>query len=295
MTNFDTNFHKLYVLVLCLFFVVTGSVSTALADTASSTTAEPVQKPIHVLIVPGHEPNYGGAIFNGLKERNLTVALATDLQQLLAQDPHFQVTMTRNPQGWNPIFSDYFINNWTDIISWEKLAKKTFTSLIAQKVIKKPVSKINPHTAAVNVANRLYGINKWANENNIDITISIHFDDEGSHRYNVPGRYSGFMIYEPVPQYDNYGRSREVAMAVVNRLKELSPVSNLHKQSNGIIDEPDLIAVGEYNTSNVANLLIEYGFIYEKKFTDPKLRAKTLEDLALKTYQALDDYRIQKQ
>ncbi len=277
-----------------MFFIVVGWVSVSLAASSTEPMVAPAEKQIHVLIAPGHEPNFGGTVFKGLKERDLTVALGTEIQKLLEQDPHFQVTMTRDTHSWNPIFSDYFTKNWTAIISWEKAANKTFANLVANKIIKKPISTVAHNTAPINVARRLYGINKWANENNIDVVINIHFDDENYHRRNVPGRYSGFAIYEPAPQYDNYQRSREVAKDLLDRLTEVSQPSTLLSKLGGIIDEPKLIAVGENNTSNAASLVVEYGFIYEKKFTDPKLRAQTLEDLALKTYQALDDYRLQK-
>ncbi len=286
-------FYKSILVVSCVFFVAAGA-PAALADTISDTTTTPAQPPIRVLIAPGHEPNFGGTVFKGIKERNLTVALGKDLQRLLEQDPNFQVTMTRDTHSWNPIFSDYFKNNWTDIISWENAARKTFVNQVAQGMVSKPISAVAHNNAPLSVAYRLYGINKWANENNIDITINIHFDDENYHRRNVPGRYSGFAIYEPAPQYDNSQRSRELAQDLLGRLMETNYPSTLLKRLGGIIDEPHLIAIGENNTSNAASLVIEYGFIYEKKFTDPKLRAQTLADLAMETYQALDDYRIQK-
>ena len=294
MNKYYFTFCRLMALLACLFFVVSGSVSVALVARPSSTLTEPVEKKLRVLIEPGHEPNFGGAAFRGLKERDLTVALGAELQLLLAEDSHFQVVMTRDTGNWNPIFSDYFRKNWSDIISWEKQAKKTFSDLIAKGIIQKPISNVGHNTAPTKVAVRLYGLNKWANEHDFDVTINIHFDDENSHRRNVIGKYSGFAIYQPSPQYDNSERSRELAKYFFSRLTEVSQPSNLLSKFGGIIDEPDLIAIGKNNTSNAASLVIEYGFIYEKKFTDPKLRTKTLEDMALKTYQALDDYRAQK-
>lgn len=296
MTKLYKIFYRLTALLFCLFFVAAGSVSVALATANSSEPiVEPVEKQIRVLIEPGHEPNFGGTVFKGLKERDLTVALGTEIQKLLEQDPHFQVVMTRDTHDWNPIFKDYFKTNWDDIILWEKTTKKTFVDLVTEGIIQKPVSKVSHNTAPTKVATRLFGMNKWANENNFDVTINIHFDDENYHRRNVPGRYSGFAIYQPAPQYDNSERSRELAKDLLDRLVEISRPSTLLKKLGGIIDEPELIAIGANNTSNAASLVVEYGFIYEKKFTDPKLRTKTLQDLALQTYQALDDYRIQKQ
>ena len=41
---------------------------------------------------------------------------------------------------------------------------------------------------------RLYGINKWANENDIDIVIHVHFNDYPGRPRTGSGKYSGFSI-----------------------------------------------------------------------------------------------------
>ena len=284
-----------FIFLFTIFYLLLSSPRVALATESPTSTAVQIERPLRILIEPGHEPNFGGTAFRKLIERDLTVALGAELQQLLAEDPHFQVMMTRDTRDWNPIFSDYFRKNWNAIIAWKNSARKNFNNLIAKGKIRKPVSKVSHNKAPSKVATRLYGMNRWANENNFDVTLNIHFDDENGHRRNVPGRFSGFTIYQHSPQYNNSERSRKLARALLAKLEEVSQPSNLAGHKGGIIDEPMLIAIGENNTSNATSLVIEYGFIYEKKFTDPKLRSKTLEDLARATYQALEDYRTQLQ
>lgn len=295
MININFLNRKILLFITAVFFISTGHVSMAMAAESSTPSIVETNKPLRVLIEPGHEPNFGGTAFRGMKERDLTVELGTLIQNLLADDPHFQVVMTRDTKSWNPIFNDYFRKNWKGITSWQKATKKTFLDSISKGIIQKPISKVGHNKAPTKVATRLFGMNKWANENNMDIVLNIHFDDENSHRRNVQGRYSGFVIYQPSPQYNNSKISQKLAKNLLVRLKEVSSTSNLPGQKGGIIDEPKLIAVGENNTSNAASLVIEYGFIYEKKFTDRKLRTKSLEDLAAKTYEALEDYRVQRE
>ena len=81
------------------------------------------QKKVRILIVPGHEPNYSGAEFNGIKE-DMAVELGQSLQQFLENDPHYQVFITRDMHDWNPIFSNYYKNDWGNIVEWVKASKR---------------------------------------------------------------------------------------------------------------------------------------------------------------------------
>ena len=92
--------------VASVFFVYSVTVSgleqkyqDALSGTMPGATNNPKVK---ILIMPGHEPNYGGAEFGGLKERDMNVDLANDLVQLLKTDPRYGVVVGRDKQEWNP-------------------------------------------------------------------------------------------------------------------------------------------------------------------------------------------------
>ena len=45
---------------------------------------------VRILVVPGHEPDYGGAEFQNVKERDMTVELGQDLQGFLNDNGHYQ-------------------------------------------------------------------------------------------------------------------------------------------------------------------------------------------------------------
>jgi len=247
-------------------------------------------KKVRILIVPGHEPSYGGAELGTLKERDMTVILGKSLQQLLQNNNHYQVFITRDAELWNPSFGTYFKNGWTDIIAWNKAHHREKSHLISLGALKQTVPTVIHNDVPTEVALRLYGITKWANENDIDIIIHIHFNDYNRQSQNGAGKYSGFSIYVPEIQYYNSSTTKAIASSIFRRLAKYNPVSNFPGESTGIIEESDLIAVGVNNTSDAASMLIEYGYIYEQQFTNSSLRDTALKDMAFQTYLGLQDF-----
>jgi N-acetylmuramoyl-L-alanine amidase len=244
---------------------------------------------VRILLVPGHEPDYGGAEFGALKERDMAVELADDLQQILANNNKYQVFVTRSATAWAPEFAEYFKNSWQDIIDWYKAYKKESVNLLSvNSSSNKP--RVYHNSAPQNVAMRLYGITKWANENNIDIVIHIHMNDYSGHASGAAGKYSGFTIYVPEQQYLNSTTTQAIAQSIFHRLVKYSPISDLPGESEGIVYEPDLIAIGANNTADPASMLIEYGYIYEPEFMNPSVRNLALKDLAYQTYLGLQDF-----
>lgn len=253
-------------------------------------TSTTVGQKIRVLIVPGHEPNFGGTEFRGVKERELTVELGQELQLLLQDDPRYQVFITRDSESWETIFDDYFRNNWNDITIWQKAKQQTMLDLIANNHMTPPIATVSHNSAKGDVATRLFGITKWANENSIDLMVHIHLNDNPGHSANAAGKFKGFAIYVPSPQFSRASTSRAIAEAIFTRLSQNNLVSTLEVESGGIIDEPGLIGAGKYNTAEIPSILIEYGYIYESKFLDSTTRSQALNNLAQDTYLGIQDY-----
>ena len=245
---------------------------------------------VRILLVPGHEPDYGGAEFQNLKERNMTVELAEDLQSFLDTNDHYKVFVTRDSYSWSPVFASYFQNNWADIVAWQKASSAEMAHQISIGLKTKSVAVVTHNRTRPDVGLRLYGITKWANENDIDITIHIHFNDDTEHPDGVPGKHSGFAIYIPEHQYFNSSTTKIIAETVYKRLAKYNPVSDMTAESKGIIEDPDLIAVGVNNTANSASMLIEYGYIYQPEFLNPDTQSIALKDLAYQTYLGLQDF-----
>lgn len=247
------------------------------------------QDKVNLLIVPGHEPNFGGAQFGKIKERDMNIDLGNYLNDFLKNNNHYKVTITRDKQNWNPTFSNYFTTNWNAIVAFVDSQKSQMRGLMNVGLIK-PVSGAYHSTVSQDVALRLYGINKWANENDIDIEVHLHFNDYPRRRQSVPGEYSGITIYVPESQYSNSTTTRAIASSVLRRLSRYNAVSDLPKENAGVVEDQDLIAIGSNNNADAASLLIEYGYIYEPQFQDPTIRDMTLKDLAYQTYLGLEDF-----
>ncbi|MBI3634024.1 MAG: N-acetylmuramoyl-L-alanine amidase [Candidatus Yonathbacteria bacterium] len=262
--------------------------ATDLRETFDTVSSE--KKKLRVLIVPGHEPDFGGAEYLNIKERDLNADLALALAQYLVEDGHFEVSMTRGKDGWNPDLQNYFTMNGEDIKAFARAKKEEMARLIGEGKIMR-VSDAVPHNdAPSDVASRLYGINKWANDRKADIIIHIHFNDNTPRRINVPGEHNGFAIYTPERQYSNSQAANEIAQYVFERLSRMFPISSLPAEDKGIVEEQDLIALGSYNSVDGASILIEYGYIYEPQFKVSSVRDMMIKELAFQTYLGLADF-----
>ncbi len=268
--------------------VVSSDGTVTVADLHSDYNTSSSTEKARILIVPGHEPAYGGAQFGSIYERNLVVEIGQDLQQYLQTNNNYEAFITRDTQSWNPTFTDYFNTDWNAIIAWEKTARQNASTLASLGPQTAP--PVNHNSAPANVALRLFGITKWANENSIDLMIHLHLNDYPGHSSKVAGRYSGLVIYIPAQQYANNPTTKAVADAMFKRLSLYNPISNLPIESGGIIDDPELIAVGVGNSADAASMLIEYDYIYESQFVNPKVRSLALKDLAYQTYLGLQDF-----
>jgi len=245
---------------------------------------------IKIMIVPGHEPDYGGAEFGSLKEREFNTILANNLEKFLKANPRYEVFVSRSDDAWHPILKDYFENSWEEIIDWNKSYKSERENLVRVGQFTNKAPSVVHNVAPSGPATRLVGMNKWGKENDVDITIHIHFNDDPAHRYGVPGKFSGFAVYIPEEQYYNSATTKAIAEKVFSRMAKYNPVSDLSGESGGIVESPDLIAIGSNNSIDSASMLIEYGYIYEPQYRNEITRELAIKDLAYQTYLGLQDF-----
>lgn len=248
------------------------------------------RKPVRILLVPGHEPAFGGAEYRGIKERDIALALATQLQAYLGTNQRYEVYLSRDASGWNPTLLNYFADNWDEIQIFAENQKIDMAKHIGAGTLTKHDPVMVHNTAPSDVGRRLYGIHKWANENEMDITIHIHFNDNPRRNTSRPGDYFGFTIYIPDRQYSNSATARDVADSIFARLSTQYPPSTMPKEAPGIVESQDLIAIGSYNTSDAPSILIEYAYIYEPMLQDAAARASVLQDMALQTHAGIQDF-----
>jgi N-acetylmuramoyl-L-alanine amidase len=245
---------------------------------------------VRIMIVPGHEPGYGGAEFGSVKERDLAVELANELKFFLQNNPHYEVFVSRDKDKWNADIEKYFTDNRNEIIEFVSESKNEMIRLINDGTVRKIVNGVIHNSAPQNVAVRLHGINRWNEENNVDIAIHVHFNDYPRSNSSSQGKYTGFAIYVPERQFSNSTTTNAIAQTVYERLSKYNAVSNMPKEESGVVEAQELIAIGSYNTLDVPSMLIEYGYIYEPQFTNPDVRQSTLKDLAFQTYLGIQDF-----
>lgn len=302
----NPKYYYLAVGIAALFLIATfsntqinGIKNLASVFFVDSVTAEELKKnfnearngrdTVKILIVPGHDDKRGGTEFSGTKEWELTIAMAEMLTELLRQKDEFEVYITRNNIGYDNDIQAYIENDSESIRRFREEHKDTMDKLIRSGLIDTR-NGVEHNSAPDSTALRLYGINKWANENDIDIVLHIHFNDHPGRTYNRAGEYSGITIYIPERQFSNSTASKMLAETVWERLTAYFAPSDMPGEAAGIVEDQDLIAVGAYNTLDPAVLLVEYGYIYEPQFANQEIRALALKELALQTYLGILDF-----
>ena len=273
---------------LLLFFLFTIFFSYGFSFQANTANALP-DKPIKILLVPGHDNQVWGAQYGNLKEADMNLVLATRIYNTLKQDNRFQVWITRDATGYTKEFADYFASSWKDIISFEKDSKKKLQDQINNgSFIRK--MEVTHNKATEDIAIRLYGINKWVDDNKIDAVIHVHFNDYPRKNNWATGIYKGFVIYMPEGQMANYKESAKLAKDIFSELFKKYVPSNYAKELGGIVPDQNLIAMGSNDTliESVKSILIEYGYIY--RFGDTVMRHQAYKNMADLTIAGIQNY-----
>lgn len=280
-------------LVLALTLIIVPAMAAVDGFSKGVTKAELENKykddKVRILIAAGHEPGFGGAVYKGVYEREITVEIAEELESLLKQNPSYEVIVTRDDDSWHRGLQKYFDKNKKKIERFVNAQKKKMTKLLKKEKIKE-ADDSHGVAAPNDVALRLYGINKWANENKIDLVVNLHVNDAPDHGPEEPSQYRGYAIYVPEDIYGNSKTSAQLAREIEDRLEVLSRASTHPQEEGGIVEHRDFIAVGAYGTLNVPSVLVEYGYITEPRFADVQYRDTLTKDLAYQTYLGLQDF-----
>ena len=248
--------------------------------------------PIKILLVPGHDDEVWGAQYGNLKEADMNLSLATELYNILKKDGRLKVYITRDEAGYTKEFEDYFASHQDDISDFIETSKAKREEQIANGDF---IQKENtPHiNASEEVALKLYGMNKWANENQVDAMIHIHFNDYPRHSKWTRGKYKGFAVYMPEDQMVNSSSSQELAENIFLQLKKKYITSTYEEEKGGLIQDQNLIALGSNNTllASVRSVLIEYGYIY--RFRNKSSRLQAYETMAELTALGIKNYFLE--
>ncbi len=277
-------------MISAIYSLVIPDGITGFADTTALDKYN--QNEFRILIVPGHDndTSSGGAEFGGLREADLNVDMSEELLKLFQADTHFRTQITRNKNNYLEPFLSFFTNNRENILQFRAAAKANMEAQIAAGKIIRIVTD-RPDTSEEN-AIKLYGINKWAADNNIDLILHPHFNDYPGRYSDVVGKYSGLAMYIPEHQMPNFTISRGIAQPLLERFKKFFPISNHPKEKAGLVEDQELIAIGANTNlrSNISSIIIEYGYLYEPQWMNPETRETILKELAYQTYAGVKKY-----
>lgn len=244
---------------------------------------------VRILIVPGHDEESPGTQFLGLREVDMNARVGEELSRLLSAEPQYEPILVRDRSGYAREFRDYFEKSASEVRSFIANKKQIMDDLKKAGAVHRADGVVH-NSALSTVVGRLYAINQWANTNDVDIVIHIHFNDYPGRRTTSQGRYDGFAIYAPDSQFSNSKASRAVAKSLYAQFSKFYAESNLPLEDSGIVPDQDLIAIGAYNTLDPVGLLIEYGYIYESRFQDREIRDVYLKELAFQTYLGINRF-----
>ncbi len=248
---------------------------------------------IKILIIPGHDKKYSGTYFAGISEQEINLKLANKIRDELERDPQLEVTVTRDENGYIPEIQKYFDENETKINKFIETHKKE-TKKFLDGEDANLAEQVPHHDAAPVVAYQLYGVNKWADENDFDIILNVHFNDDTGHTQKVAGDYAGFTVYVPDENLPNHDDAVIIGEAIGRRMKQTFPTSTMPLEAakddeNGVIPDFNLIALGSNRTLEIPSVLVEYSYIYEPQI-NPKVFDLSTFVMARATTRGVYDY-----
>ena len=271
--------------------VVTTPIATTTASISTATITPPkTSRPFTILVVPGHDTNTGGAQYRDVYERDIVVTVAQKIAALLATSSNYKIIVARDTQTWNPILQNYFDENKQNIIDF-----KDEHQVAAAAALSSGQEKYVPDEASHSIVNatsslELYGINKWADENPVDLILHLHFNNSERPNMNEPGSYHGFTMFIPDKQRVNATTSRAIGQDIYAELKKFFTPEIVGNNGTSLIEDQSLIALGGSETLTKPAILIEYGYVYDKNLQDPTDRDKTLSQMAVQTVAGIQDY-----
>ncbi|WP_425336895.1 N-acetylmuramoyl-L-alanine amidase AmiB [Serratia symbiotica] len=197
-----------------------------------------------VAIDAGHGGQDPGAIGqNGLKEKNVTIAVARRLQALLNDDPQFKPVLTRN--------GDYFLS----VMGRSDVARKQGANVLVS---------IHADAAPNRSAN---GASVWVLSNRRANSEMAGWLEQHEKQSELLGGAGDMLVNSQADPYLSqavldlqFGHSQRVGYDVALKvLQQLQRVGSLHKR------RPEHASLGVLRSPDIPSLLVETGFISNSK------------------------------
>jgi len=299
MKGIVTKKHLIFLLVSCPLLAGVVGVTEFFSEPTYTIAPQEVgadQEKTKILVVVGHDNEVWGTQFLGVKEVELNRILGLYLYDFLKSDPLFDPAITQTDGDYITELATFFKENIERIKEHReerRVAYRTERKLQEDAGEERDdvIVKHNPVTD--DVANKLYGLGLWAEDNAFDVLVHIHFNDYPGRPRGEAGKYSGFSMYVPHHGLKNSEESIALGKIVYGELLKQNAPSNLPVEKDGLIESAELIVLGARNSLRVPSILVEYGYIAEPRFNNAQ-RDATLRDLAEQTYVALKEFYVDK-
>lgn len=241
--------------------------------------------PRRILLVAGHTAETEGTSYRSLSEYELNYQLMNMLEERL-RATGYEVITTHEGDDYNEEFTNFFETQRQEILDFRSRQREAYEEEYPLGV----VTNDTDHNYASNLGTlQLYGVNYWANQNNIDVVLHIHFNDYPGRPNDEVGEHTGFSVFTSLKTNKNFIESFLLAKEIEREMLTYADRSTVRRESAGVL-ESELIAVGQANSTDMPSLLLEMGFIYENKFVNPISRAQEFQDYTQAITQALNTY-----
>jgi hypothetical protein len=196
--------------------------------------------------------------------------------------------LARDNNGWNKDLKNYVETSSSSIMSWVADMKQIMLDKInaGEMTLTNPGMKHN--VAASNAVLYLYGTNKWIAENDIDLVLHVHFNNNP--KWNGKPNYNGYCMYIPDRQYENASSSKIFSGYLNDEISKIIKASNMPQEKDTVIESQQLIATGNFNTLKIPSVVIEYAYIYEPMMLGSSTRNIFIEKAASSTAVAIQNY-----
>lgn len=270
--------------------VLIAQIASTTASTTATTTEEEITSPVdsgprRILLVAGHTAVTKGAVFGQTTEYEINYELLKKAE-LVLQEKGYEVVITHRDDDYSYRFTSFFEENRDRILEFRQLQKDRYDIEYPMGVV---TNDTDHNYASDSVVLQLYGVNLWANENDIDAVVHIHFNDYPGRPAGQRGTHTGFSIFTGLKTNTNFVPSFRLAKALETEMLRYADRSTVPKESAGVL-ESELIAVGQADSVDPPAILLEGGFVYEEKFTDRTRRSKELANYAQAIGNAVDTY-----
>ncbi|CNL20264.1 N-acetylmuramoyl-L-alanine amidase amiB [Yersinia aldovae ATCC 35236] len=242
----------------------------------TTNTARPIKKAsvtnssrVVVAIDAGHGGQDPGAIGqNGLKEKNVTIAIARRLEAMLDSDPMFKPVLTRN--------GDYFISVMGRSDVARKQSANVLVSIHADAAPNRSATGASVWVLSNRRANSEMG--NWLEQHEKQSELLGGAGDVLANTASDPYLSQAVLDLQ-------FGHSQRVGYDVATKvLNELQTVGNIHKR------RPEHASLGVLRSPDIPSLLVETGFISNS--TEERLLGSSAyqEKIARAIYKGLRSY-----